>query len=208
MPYHKRYGKKKYMRRNTRNNKAALYKGPVPNRKKYPKRLYNTLALSANSLFPQGGRKVIMTYGNSQIFTVPSTATGGVISEDIELNDLSLTKPRWFDTIFGANNSTQPYNSYIVHSGKININIRHIESSVRNLYVSLSVYRDGKSIPSTLDECYERSDTKVRMLQPLGAGSRNCSISMPFSVKRLWNVTNLNDSDEFRSVYTTRPAGS
>lgn len=192
------------LRKNLRTWKARGGRKASRGRKSSAKGVYSTN--SVKSVFPDS-KHVVFNY--AQDFTMTAT-TGSNSSHVFRCNslydpDYTATghKPRYFDTLCGADNGTAPYQSYLVKAAKLTAYVRSNSSSW--MAVSLTMHRDSAAGPSNINEARERGDTVIKMLPPLGTGTGAVRISMYRRMKDILAIKDIEDYGGARSSYNANP---
>lgn len=149
-------------------------------------------------------------------WSYPETFTTGVvsgISRDFRLNSLydpyfpvgSTGQPRFFDTFFGANNTTAPYSHYRVYRTHYRLEV--VNNGSDSFYLCVFPFHGGSTAPATLAEARMRSDCKLTYVDIVGSGKARKFVSGNVNIAKLASLKSvLDDADDLAGNSAADPA--
>lgn len=208
MPYRK---KKTFVRRKRRTTQKSIY----------PRKRGDTrgkLQSTAVIMMPRGKgpfpSALFTKFTYADRFQLASS-TGSFASNVFNINSLYDPdasgvghQPRGYDTLVGATGGNAPYNKYVVYGCKISIRFTSHSSSVSTGSIGLIVYPATSTPPSNSDDARETSNSIVKTINTLGAGSDSMkSISWYINIPGLRGMSKRDwiNEHEGAAAYNANP---
>jgi len=203
MPYAKRHTRKRasaarrprrsYRKRVTRPRTTLRFKRKGGPASPFPPNLFTTFTWSTNFTLTQGTTDIPDSYvfRLNSLWDPDQTGVGA--------------KPRYMDTLLGANDTDAPYRQYRVHSAKITATFWPTAVGVQQSGYAAVGVRNGGTSPSSLKEMRERPYYKCKPIYPT-ATARPIKISNYVKVKNLLGNKDLADNEDTLANYNANPA--
>jgi len=181
--------KKKGVRRQkrTRAIQSLSWKGTP-----FPEQLNTSFSYSSNfTLASLAGTPDTHLFSTNSLYDPDVTGTG--------------IQPRYYDTLVGANNATQPYRSYRVYTSKITVEVINVNDSIGDRgFIGIGCFPSSVTNPTTLAEMRERADYKTKYVG-IYTGRDMCKFSRSMSNKIIFGIKDMKDDEETAAIFSTSP---